>query len=227
MLQQLTTWVRRKSALSELDRELHPPLKLPVVFRTYTGKDAASLLHIHDLLAPAHFPAKSQAAFAAYLESHRDGIIVGELRGKPICCAGLEQIGSGIYNFSYGLVHPDYHRQRIGTTLALLRVVASAKDKGKNKLRLYATLGSTPTSLPFHQKLGFKESGTWTGPDGHPYPRATLAYHTTMAQYLQGVFRWRKIEIQGDFRPYVHEQPLARIVRDKQGTVQIQFDPAS
>jgi GNAT superfamily N-acetyltransferase len=226
MLQQLTTWVRRKSALSDLDRELHPPLRLPVLFRTCTPEDFTPLLQLYSLLAPAHFPAHSQEAFAAYLQSHRDGIIVGELKGQPICCASVEQIGTGIYAFHYGLVHPDHQRQRIGTTLALLRLAATAADKTKQPQPLYATVCTVSSVLPFHQKLGFKASGTWTGADGNPNPRATLAYHTTMAQYLQGVLKWRKHEIQGNFRPYLHEKPLARTVKDKQGTVQIQFNAA-
>lgn len=222
MLDRLITKIRRKSALSALDRELHPPMRLPVKFRTYTSRDFGSLLKIHELLAPSRFPANSQEDFVNYLETHNEGIFVGELKGKVISCASLEEIGDGIYAFCYGLVHPDHHRQRIGTTMTLLRITESSR--GKHNRLLHAVISAVPQAMPFHKNFGFVESGTWTGSDGKEYPRATLSYHTSMAKYVLDMFKWREVAIEGKFRPYVNQQIRARAVKNAQDVTEIKFD---
>ncbi len=223
-MRNLLTWIRRKCARSGLDRELEPPLRLPVLFRTYESRDFDSLMDIYRLNAPGRFPAGDEARFAAFLQAGPDGIIVGELEGKPVCCAVLELSGKNIFTFCYNLIHPDYQGQRLGTTLTLLRVAATGVGNKPGVVH-HALVFTVPAAMSYYQRFDFKEYGTWTSSDGQEHPAAVLAYDTQLTWDIAGVLKWRKIEIKGDFKPAISQAGEAKFTKDELGKKCIRFAP--
>ncbi len=222
MLRKMVTWIRRKNAVSGLDRELDPPLRLPVKFRPYEKRDFDPLMEVYKLNAPGRFPPDNEMEFAEYLQTLDKGLVVGELKGKTICCGGLIRMGTGIYTFCYGLIHPQYQRQRIGSTLTLLRVAATRGDQlGTIN---YALINAVPTSMPFYRRFDFTEYGTWTAKDGETYPSACMLYYVDMAHRIDSILRWRRIKIEGQFEPSVNKDYKLKIVKDDKGNTSLTYD---
>jgi len=179
---------------------------------------------LYRLNAPAHFPAGDEARFAAFLHAVPNGIIVGELAGKPVCCAGLERSGKNIFTFCYNLIHPDYQGQRLGTTLTHLRVAASGIGNKAGVVH-HAIVFTVSASQSFYHRLGFVDYGTWKASDGQEHPAAVLAYDTQLTWDIAGVHKWRKIQIKGDFQPALSQAGEVKFTKDELGKDCIRFAP--
>jgi len=188
------------AGLAELDRELLPPLRLPVTFRAYENRDFDVLLKIYDLNAPNRFPENHREHFVNHLRSGPGGILVGELEGRVICTGGLSQCGPCLYALCYGLIHPEYQRQGIGTAMALLRLGATAE--GESATIHYAVIFAVPTSISFYQRLGFTEGWSWLTLRGKKYPSGAMAYTVTTARRVAAGLAERGMVIQGGFEPH-------------------------
>jgi GNAT superfamily N-acetyltransferase len=194
----LLTWIRRKFAYTDLDRELNPPLLLPVRFRVYEERDFNKLMSLYRLNSAGRFPEGEEAAFAAHLRRPQNGMIVAEVHGRIVGCSGLMQLGKGIYTLCYSLVHPDYQRQRIGTTMTLLRVARTAI--GNSSSIHHLLIFALPASLSFYRRFGFVDHGVWLAADGKEYPFAALSYSVHIARQINEILKWRGIQITGQFR---------------------------
>jgi len=194
----LLTWIRRKVAYTDLDRELNPPLLLPVQFRVYEERDFHKLMSLYRLNSAGRFPEGEEVAFAAHLRRPQNGMIVAEVHGRIVGCSGLMQLGKGIYTLCYSIVHPDYQRQRIGTTMTLLRVARTAI--GYSSTVHHILIFAVPASMSFYHRFGFVDQGTWMASDGTEYPFAALSYPVHIARQVDEVLKWRDIYIRGQFR---------------------------
>lgn len=217
-MHKLTTWFRRAMASTSIERELYPPLELPVVFRNYSPSDFASLVEIHDLHAEGRFPAGSRADYVIYLNSIEQGTIVAELNGRIIGTAGLNQVGEGIFVLCYGLIHPDFQNRRIGSTLTLLRIAATAGHVPV----VHAMIFAVPQSIPYYSRFGFIESGKWKGCDGKHYPSAISSYHNFVAVRISDELKKRGINIVGGFQPKVSADVRVERVQEN-GMEHLQF----
>lgn len=224
-MRKLITWIRRRNATCGLTRELNPPLLLPVTFRAYEPRDFDPLMSVYQLNAPGRFPAGQEDQFSSCLKKEPNGIFVGELNGKTICCAGLVKHGPDIYTFCYGLVHPQFHRQRIGSTLTLLRILATGFGDKADTLK-YAMINAVPSSLSFYQRFEFRERKTWGEFEGLKYPHASLLYTTPIIREIAAIYKWRKIKIQGGFQPSLDPKQLElKTAKNDQGAQILRFIP--
>jgi len=215
-MHKLATWFHRTFSRNPLERELNPPLQLPVVFRPYQKNDFDSLSEIYDLNAPNRFPEDHKDTFIKFLTETENGIMIGELNGKPISCAGLVDHGSGVFMLCYGLVHPDYKGNRIGSTMTLLRIAATAKNSPPEAV-LTSLINAVPSSISFYEQLGFQKFGIWKEIDGKKYPSAVARYYTFCAMRIEDTFRRRKLLIQGEFLPAISRREVAEFVHDEFG----------
>ncbi|MCD6048631.1 MAG: acetyltransferase, N-acetylglutamate synthase [Verrucomicrobia bacterium] len=218
----LLTWVRRKFAFTDLDRELNPPLLLPVRFRAYEERDFSRLMALYRLVSAGRFPEGDEKAFAAYLRQTPNGMIVAELNGKIIGCSGLAQLGKNIYTLCYGLVHPDYQKYRIGTTMTLLRVGRTAIGQPDSIVHLL--IFALPASLSFYRRFGFTDCGKWTAADDKEYPYAALSYSVHEARHIDSILQWREIRIRGDFKLSVSKTMEASLGTDGLGRKTYKID---
>jgi predicted GNAT family N-acyltransferase len=222
MMQKFVTWIRRKSAISTIDRELHPGMQVPVTFRPYASRDLDALLGLYDVNAAGLLPADTRETFASHLEQPVNGVFVGELGGKVMCCAGVTQLNPDVFNFCYGMVHPEYQKQRVGTTLTLLRIATTTRPKERSTL--HAVIFAAAPVLPFYQRFGFVDNGTWKDSDGKEHPTAKLTYHSTIAQQVGSVLKWRKVEIKGEFQPHISRRFEAKAVMGKKGLYEVKIN---
>ncbi len=211
----LLTWVRRKFAYTDLDRELNPPLLLPVQFRAYEDRDFLRLMSLYRLNAAGRFPEGDEQAFAAHLKQPQNGMLVAEFRDKLIGCSGLTQLGKNIYTLCYGLVHPDYQKHRIGTTMTLLRV--GRTGIGKPDTMIHLLIFALPASLTFYRRFGFTDQGKWTASDDQEYPFAALSYPAHQARHIDSILHFREVRIRGEFKPAVSRTMSASIGTDGLG----------
>ncbi|HEY1174313.1 MAG TPA: GNAT family N-acetyltransferase [Verrucomicrobiae bacterium] len=207
----LLTWVRRKFAYTDLDRELNPPLLIPINFRACEEKDYPRLMALYRLVSAGRFPEGDEKAFAAHLRQPENGMIVAEIQGKIIACSGLLRLGPNIYTLCYGLVHPDYQKDRIGTTMTLLRVgrTGIGKPDTMNHLLIFAL----PASLTFYRRFGFQDQGKWLASDDKEYPFAALSYTSYIARHIDSILQWREVRIRGNYKV-----PLSRTMEASLGT---------
>jgi GNAT superfamily N-acetyltransferase len=221
-LGRLRIWFQRQLAITPMERMLYPPLRLPVTFRVYEDRDFDELLKIYELNAPGRFPEKSQEDFVRYLRSGQKGILVGELNGKAICTGGLIQSGENIYTLCYGLIHPEYQGQRIGSTMALLRLAATGQ--GEPWKSVYALIFAVRASIPYYQQFGFTESGTWPAPDGKSYPCAVVGYRVSAARRVGAELKQRSHVIEGGFEAHQHRILVTAIRPNEKGQEMLHFD---
>lgn len=194
----LLTWIRRHAAYTALDRELNPPLLLPVRFRAYEHRDFCRLINLYRVHAEGRSLVGGEEAFAEHLHLPMNGMIVAELNGRIVGCSGLMQLGKGIYTLCYSLVHPDYQRQRIGTTMTLLRIARTGI--GYSSTIHHALIFAAPDSLSFYRRFGFTDHGIWMADDGKEYPYAAVSYPVHIARQIDEILKWREIYISGKFR---------------------------
>lgn len=223
-MRKLVTWLRRSFARTDWDRELDPPLFLPVKFRPYEKRDYPALMDIFRIVSPGRFPEGEDTRFGTFLDETENGILVGELGGKAISCAGLVQMGPGIFNFCYSLIHPSYHGKRIGSTMTLLRVVAAGAASKPGTLH-YALIFALPDSLSFYRRFGFKDYGTWTTPDGQEFPAAVSSFYTETAKNIYDIYRWRNLRVKEGFKPAISKNAVVRLAKDSLGKNCVVFEP--
>lgn len=222
----LLTWVRRKFAYTDLDRELNPPLLLPVRFRIYEEKDYPRLMALYRLVSAGRFPDGDEKAFAAHLRLPENGMIVVEDHGKIIACSGLMQLGKNIYTLCYGMVHPDYQNYRIGTTMTLLRVGRTGLLGNPDTLN-HLLIFALPASLSFYHRFGFKDQGKWLASDDKEYPFAALSYSVHIARHIDSILHWREIWIRGNFKIPTSQTMEASIGTDGLGRESYKIDTIS
>jgi ribosomal protein S18 acetylase RimI-like enzyme len=220
--EKLRTWLNRQLAVTDLERMLYPPLRLPVTFRRYEDKDFEALLKIYELNAPGRFPEKSLYDFVKYLRSGQQGIIVGELDGKAICTGGLIQSGENIFILCYGLIHPEYQRQRIGSTMALLRIAATGRKESWQFV--YTMINAVPASIPYYKQFGFTDAGIWLDRDGKSYPSAMVVYQVNVAKRVAAELSLRGVKVQGGLEPHQHHVLTTMIKPNDQGVDMVHFE---
>jgi GNAT superfamily N-acetyltransferase len=220
--ERLRIWFQRQLAITPMERMLYPPLRLPVMFRVYEDRDFDDLLKIYELNAPGRFPEGSHEIFVNYLRSGQKGIFVGELNGKAICTGGLIQNGEDIYTLCYGLIHPEYQGQRIGSTMALLRLAATGRKESWEFV--YTMIYAVPASIPFYQQFGFSDAGQWQCRDGKSYPSAMVVYQVNVAKRLTAELTQRGWKIHGGFEPHQQRTMVTVIRPNERGQKEVHFE---
>jgi hypothetical protein len=107
---------------TSLEAQLYPPLGAEVVFRIYEPRDFEACLTIYRKNEPGRFPPDQGVKFVDYLKNEEKAFIVAESNSRVVGYGGMNLLSSNVAALCYGIVDPEFQKQRIGTALILLRV---------------------------------------------------------------------------------------------------------
>ncbi|HSI11437.1 MAG TPA: GNAT family N-acetyltransferase [Chthoniobacter sp.] len=182
-------WLRRLFSTSKVadDLALHPAdghIK-PLRIRSYTPNDFAACREFYVLNEPGRFPEGVLPEFEKSLQSERSIYLVAEKDGVLCGCGGvviIEQHGRAALCF--GLVHPEYHKQGIGTALLLARIAILPEDQW------FVTLSPVPASRSFYERFNFREFTRFQGTGGVIMP----LHYARVSPDTSGLCRKRLID---------------------------------
>jgi N-acetylglutamate synthase-like GNAT family acetyltransferase len=140
---------------------------------------------------PGRFPAGILDQYRAILAENRGYFLVAEHNNRIIATGGITEHPMGPIILCYGLVHPDFHRQGIGTALLYARIaLLNVKPLHPRILMLLCV----ETSVSFYEQLGFLKRATWKDHTGTAHPLATLVLTRSDVAKLRSLLKRTHIE---------------------------------
>jgi len=135
----------------------------PGQIRAYSQEDFAACCELYTLNEPGRFPPGCLPNFEETLRKGSALFLIAEKDGKVRGCGGIriEATTAGCVAWlSFGLIHPEFQAQGLGTTLLLARLSLLP--------RYVAIIGMAPVpaSRGFYERFNFRERGRHTWPDG-------------------------------------------------------------
>src|SRR6266481_148181 len=113
-----------------LEAQLYPPLERKVSFRLYDMRDFDACLAIYLRNESGRFPENHRPRFEEYLRKEKKTLIIAEYNSKVVGYGGLNLGAPNVAVLCYGIVEPEFQRQRIGSTLTLLRIAQLSSGPG-------------------------------------------------------------------------------------------------
>lgn len=133
-----------------------------VTVRRATMHDLDACRELYELNAPGRFPAGYLEEFSRSFASPETLYLIIERDGRLVATGGIarpHQMPAGC-SLLYGLVHPEHHRQGLGTTLLLARLSALGPPPGV----WWVFLSSAGDSASFYERFGFRHYGRYPLP---------------------------------------------------------------
>ncbi len=216
-----TAW-RRLFAGSTLEAQLYPPLKRNVSFRLYEPRDLDTCLAIYRKNEPGRFPENAELRFRIYLEKDEKMLIVAECDSRIVGCGGVFLAGKGVITLCYGIIDPEFQRQRIGSMLTLLRIAqVSSGPTG-----VFAVIFAVDASMPIYARFGFVEVGKWKSEDGKDYPIGTQYVTRLSLQRIKSTLEQRGVRVQGEVALHRNVDFNCEIERGATGALILNFKSA-
>jgi len=113
------------------------------------------------------------------LLERRAYVLVAEHDGKIVASGGLHYfMRRDVAVLSFGLVHPEFHENGIGTALVLARLALLDPDREACKpYRAYRVLiWSVAKSIGFYHRFGFETWTYWKDKHGQQHPAGGLMF---------------------------------------------------
>jgi N-acetylglutamate synthase-like GNAT family acetyltransferase len=120
--------------------------------REYSSSDQKLVIELLRLNTPKYFAPEEENDFIQYLENEIDFYYVIELENKLVGCGGINFRNETTGIISWGIIHPEYHKMKLGSKLLKHRI--SELQKFTNIDRI--TVRTTQLVFPFFEKNGFK-----------------------------------------------------------------------
>ena len=219
----MLTWLQRKTARNALESQLFPRLKLNAAFRAYEDKDHDACLEIYHKNAPGRFPNDDGQSFEEYLEDADKALIVAEVDSGLVGFGGLTLEGHNVATLCYGIVDPQWQRQRLGAALTLLRIalLPPAEDG------FWLFIHTLDPSLPIYERFGFIECGKWQSANEVDHPSAVLHIPTSSSERIKATLAQRGLAIQNAPTPPRNPKVTYWVEKDTEGNYSFQSDPQS
>ena len=158
---------------------LHPMVWMgrltAIVFRRYQAADLEACVRLLDLNAPGRFPTLDPS-YSSILASGNLYTIVAEKNGQVVAAGSLQYVRPhGFINrkagvLCFGLVHPEYQNQGIGTALVLARFALMKASEEYYSVLIFAV----QKSIGFYRRFGFHETEPWKDTEGQGHPSAMM-----------------------------------------------------
>ncbi len=120
--------------------------------REYTPSDNHQVLNLLRLNTPEYFAVEEENDFINYLENEIDFYYVIELEGQIVGCGGVNFRDENTGVISWGIIHPEYQKMRLGSKLLTHRIQELQKIEKITRI----TVRTTQLVFPFFEKNGFK-----------------------------------------------------------------------
>lgn len=206
-------------ARTSLEGQLYPPPRLPLRFRPYEPADFAACCEIYSKNAPGRFPEGHIVRFESYLHREEKTFLIAEHDSKIVGCGGLDFTGPDTAILCYGLVDPQFQRQRVGAMLALLRIAQLApRPQG-----YYVFIFALESSIRVYRKFGFVRYGRWQAEDGKEYPLAVLPVPGSSIEKIRSTLRNRHVRIDGRLPLNQSESSIIEVRPERWGKVSFLF----
>jgi N-acetylglutamate synthase-like GNAT family acetyltransferase len=125
---------------------------MQIKIRDYTPADNSDVLHLLKLNTPEYFAPEEEADFINYLENEIDFYYVVELENEIVGCGGINFRDENTGVISWGIIHPEHQKKKLGSKLLNYRVQELQKIEKITRI----TVRTTQLVFPFFEKNGFK-----------------------------------------------------------------------
>ena len=124
-----------------------------ITIRPYGNQDKSALIDLLRLNTPQYFGFEEEIDFIRYLESEIESYFVIEKNDQIVGCGGINlNLEKYIGIISWGMIHPDFFGQKLGSQLLEYRISFL-----KNNFNLQKIIVRTSQLVfPFYQKHGFE-----------------------------------------------------------------------
>ena len=123
------------------------------VIRLYQTTDQKALLELIDLNTPQYFAPAERTDFERYLQKEREDYFVLEKDGATVGCGGINYEESGATAvLSWGMIHPQYHGQGLGTLVCKHRLQHIRKKTDIKRV----VVRTSQHAQRFYHKMGFQ-----------------------------------------------------------------------
>lgn len=212
-------------ARTSLEAQLYPPLAMKVVFRVYEPRDFEACLAIYQKNAPGRFPGGNETKyvdkFTKYLEREPKTFIVAEYDSRVIGHAGINLLAPNIAVLCFGGVDPEFHGQRIGSALVLLRTAQLPTHPDGVYLLIFAV----DASIPVYGRFGFLHIGKWKTEEGTSHPMGLLHVAPDALDRVKSTVVRRGLRIHGDLVLHGTGNVSVEIRRRGRDSYRVRFRP--
>lgn len=121
--------------------------------RRYETKDKSILIDLLRINTPKYFGVEEEIDFVRYLESEIESYFVIEKNQQIVGCGGINlNLEKQIGIISWGMIHPDFFGQKLGSQLLEYRISFLKVNYSLQKI----IVRTSQLVFPFYQKHGFE-----------------------------------------------------------------------
>src|ERR1041385_5502612 len=145
----------------------------PLTFRRFVSKDLPQCRELYALNEPGRFPRGVAQQYEKSLIADSAYYLVAERDSHIVTSGGISYFRrEDMAVLFFGLVHPRYHGQGIGTAL-LLACLALLKP---NRARYHVFIFAVEKSIAFYRRFGFRDFQGWQDAHGDTHPSGHLLF---------------------------------------------------
>jgi ribosomal protein S18 acetylase RimI-like enzyme len=204
---------------TSLEAQLYPPLERKVVFRLYEERDFEACLAIYRKNEPGRFPPRHGSKFAEYLKKEQKTLIVAQSDSRVVGYGGINLMAPNTAALCYGIVDPEFQRQRIGSALTLLRIAQLPSEPRGAFVFVFAV----NASMPIYRRFGFIEATRWKTEDDEDHPLGFLHVPLWSLDRVKSVLKRRQLRVQGDVVLHPSNDTVCEIQLTPAGSFRFQF----
>lgn len=140
----------------------------PLTFRRFEAADLPRCLELYSLNKPARFPDLPPGGdYETSLRSGRLYTLVAEKAGRLIASGSIVRYANTIFaTLCFGLVHPEYHGQGMGTSLLFCRLALLKPSEPDHAVLIFAV----SHSIGFYRRFAFVPVRSWKDKHGCEHP---------------------------------------------------------
>lgn len=132
----------------------------------------------------------------------------------------MNLLNSNVAALCYGIVDPEFQKQRIGTALILLRVAQLASYGDGAFFLIFAVAAS----MPIYRRFGFIEKSRWKTKDGNDHPIALLHVPCLALDRVKSVLKRRGLSLQGNLVVPTSRELTCEIKRGSAGSYKLRLE---
>jgi [ribosomal protein S18]-alanine N-acetyltransferase len=212
-------WQRLLLSRTSLEAQLYPPLKGDIRFRVYESTDFEACLEIYVKNESGRFPQTHRPQFEHYLRSEAKTLILAVRGSRVVGYGGLMLLAPNVGVLCYGIVDPEFQRQRIGTTLTLFRIAQLQSEP----IAAFALIFAVDASIPIYRRFGFIDYSKWKAEDGREYPLGFLQVPCWSMDPLRATLKKRRIQVQGNLVLHQSTTHICEFEPNSKGRLTMQY----
>ncbi len=126
-----------------------------IIIRPYEIQDKSALIDLLRMNTPKYFGFEEENDFICYLEFEIESYFVIEKNNQIVGCGGVNlNLEERIGIISWGMIHPDFFGQKLGSQLLEYRISFLKNNYNLNLQKIIVR--TSQLVFPFYQKHGFE-----------------------------------------------------------------------